>query len=189
METLKIKLEAASPLMMHKDTLCDPLHPLSKAHKALTSKRKKTDEDHEAIMLSEWRSALHYDKKLGPYVPGQAIQACFMNAAKEQRLGTTFKKAFRVLEEKVVLQYDGPRDIDTLAKDDDYRDVRAVVVQRARLMRCRPIFQDWKLEFEAFYMPSKLDREQIVKAIEDAGLLVGLLEMRPVYGRFHAEVK
>ena len=37
---------------MHSDKFANPLHPATKAHKALTGKRKKTDDDHEAIAKS-----------------------------------------------------------------------------------------------------------------------------------------
>ena len=53
METLNVRITGTSPLMMHSDKFANPLLPETKAHKALTAKRKKTDEDHEAIAKSE----------------------------------------------------------------------------------------------------------------------------------------
>lgn len=43
METLKVKIKGATPLLQNRDVLSDPLHPLSKEIKEITSKRKKTD--------------------------------------------------------------------------------------------------------------------------------------------------
>ena len=58
MEIITVKLTGTRPLLMHADVFADPLNPLTKAHKALTSKRKNTDDDHEAIAKSEWRARL-----------------------------------------------------------------------------------------------------------------------------------
>jgi len=52
MAIIKLKVVGESPLLLQADTLVDPLNPLTKAHKEITSKRKKTDEDHEAIAIS-----------------------------------------------------------------------------------------------------------------------------------------
>lgn len=42
MELLTLSIKGTSPLMMHSDKLANPLHPATKAHRELTSKRKKS---------------------------------------------------------------------------------------------------------------------------------------------------
>jgi len=47
--------------------LINPLSPKTKAIKKITSKRGKTDDDHEQIALLEWEFLMYHDSKIGPY--------------------------------------------------------------------------------------------------------------------------
>ena len=62
MKSIKVKLSGSSALLMHSDRFANPLDPLTKAHKELTGKRKKTDDDHIAIADKNFlnRSAFYY---------------------------------------------------------------------------------------------------------------------------------
>lgn len=187
METINVRITGISPLLMHSDRFANPLDPATKAHKELTSKRKKTDEDHEAIARSEWMGSLYIDKN-GPYIPGQNIDAAIIEAAKMQKLGKTVKRAVQVVDDRVHLEYTGPKTAEALFQP-EFIDVRGVKVGMAKLMRCRPIFREWAAGFTVMYNPEQINREDLVKAINDAGLLVGLCDYRPRFGKFTAEVK
>ena len=63
----KIHLKSISPLVMNKDTLADPLHPLTKQMKELTAIKKKVDEHHLAIARLQWNAALYFDDDIGTY--------------------------------------------------------------------------------------------------------------------------
>ena len=188
MERINVTLTGTSSLMQHKDTLSNPLHPLTKAHKLLTGKRKKTDEDHEAIAHSEWMASIYHADDIGPYVPAYMLEAAFMNAAKQQKLGTKFKSSVMLLEDRVPLEYTGPRDLEGLWGNHAYVDMRSVKVQTARLQRCRPIFHEWKLSFTVNYNPAIVERQEVIKALEDAGTLIGIGDYRPRYGKFSVSV-
>src|SRR3546814_21068521 len=82
MEILKLKIVGTSPLMMHSDRLANPLNPATKAHKELTGKRKKTDDDHLAIAKSEFIAGAYWDEKEGFYIPGQNF-----DRSEERRVG------------------------------------------------------------------------------------------------------
>lgn len=187
MESIKFKLVGTSPLLMNSDRFSNPLDPMTKAHKELTGKRKKTDEDHELIALSEWRGAMYYDSKLGPFIPGIMVEACLREGAKLQKLGKNVQRGVFVQDDKIKLEYDGPRDVEKLSKDPNFIDSRSVKVQQARLQRCRPKFNNWSLEFTLLFNPEVLDRRAVVKAMEDAGAMCGIGDFRPRFGRF--EVK
>ena len=189
METLKVTLVGLSPMLQHRDTLANPLHPLTKSHKELTGKRKKTDEDHEAIAKSEWTASMYFDEKTGPYVPAMMIESTIMEAAKLQKLGKKFKSSIMVVEDQIPLQYEGPRDRAGLWNNPDFVDMRSVKVQQARIQRCRPKFNSWKLSFTVAYNASVVDARDIKKALEDAGTLVGMGDFRPRFGKFEAFVK
>jgi hypothetical protein len=186
MRQLKVRIKSRSPLLMHSDRFANPLDKATKAHKELTGKRKKTDADHEAIAKSEWLGSLYHTDATGPYIPGQNIDASLMEAAKLQKLGKRFKQAVTVLENEIPLQYKGPRDPEGLFEA-GFIDVRGVRVSMAKLMRCRPKFNEWGAEFTVAFNEDVVNEEEVKKAITDAGALVGLCDYRPRYGKFTVE--
>lgn len=187
MQSIKFKLVGTRPLLMHSDRFSDPLDPLTKKHKELTAKRKKTDEDHEAIAYSEWRGGIHWAEDIGPYLPGINIESCMIDGAKLSRLGVAVKRSVEVWEDRCRLEYKGPRDIDGLWTQGFY-DARSVVVQRARLMRYRPCFTDWSVECTVVFDPQNFNPESVVKCMVDGGKFAGLGDFRPKFGRFDVEV-
>lgn len=184
MELLKLKIVGTSPLMMHSDRLANPLAAETKAHKELTAKRKKTEEDHLAIARSEFISGLYYSERDGVYVPGQNFDATFLAGAKLQKLGTHWKRGAIVLTDRVKLLYDGPSTPDKLWQDQRFIDCRGVRVGTAKVMRYRPIFTEWACELDLSFNPDVIDEGEVKKAITDAGALIGVCEYRPRFGRF-----
>jgi len=64
-------------------------------------------------------------------------------------------------------------------------DVRPVVVQRSRILRARPRFDKWKLEFIIVNKdPTILLRDTMKRIVEDAGKWYGLGDFRPEFGLF-----
>lgn len=187
MEIIKIKLIGSRPLLMHADVFADPLNPLTKAHKALTSKRKKTDDDHEAIAQSEWRGGMYFDEELGPYIPGVNIEAAMVAGGKLSKLGTQLKRSAEVMDDRCKLEYDGPRTVQALW-DQGFYDARSVKVSQSRLMRYRPIFRHWSLTCEIAFDPESIDRAEVVKCLRDGGQYCGIGDYRPKFGRFDVEV-
>jgi hypothetical protein len=187
METIKFKITGTRPLLVHADTLADPLNPMTRPHKEMTSKRKKTDEDHEAIARSEWRASLYFDSEIGPYIPGVNIEASIIAGAKLSKLGAQIKRSIEVLEDKCKLEYAGPRSVEKLWAEGFY-DVRGVKVQSARLMRYRPLFRQWASAFTLIFDPESINRDQVIKCVQDAGEYCGLGDYRPKFGRFRVEV-
>ena len=184
MEILKLKITGTSPLMLHSDLLANPLAEETKLHKSLTSKRKKTDEDHLAIARSEYLAGLYYSEKVGVYVPGQNLDATFLAGAKLQKLGTHWRRGALVMTDRAKLLYDGPKTPAQLWEDRRFVDCRGVRVGTAKLMRYRPIFADWACEIEVAFNPDILNEGEVKKTLEDAGALIGTCEFRPRFGRF-----
>lgn len=184
MEALKIKVVGTHPLMMHADTFANPLNPATKAHKELTSKRKKTDEDHEAIARSEFIAGAYWDQGAGFFVPGQNFDATFLAGAKLQKLGTHWKRGALVLENRVKLLHDGPQTPEELWNSKAHVDCRGVKVGTAKIMRYRPVFLDWAAELTVMINPEVLNVSEARKVLDDAGALIGVCEYRPRFGRF-----
>lgn len=191
MKQTTITITGRSPLLMHSDTLANPLHPLKKEIAAYTSKRKKTDDDHEMIAYLEWKAGMYHDSETGPYLPGRMVKAALIRAATKTKEGPKVRSGLIILNDKNRLEYTGPRDIDKLWKDGKYVDMRSVVVQRARTMRCRPVFHDWACTVTVAYDESVLDKADILRFFDTAGQLVGVGDYRPEnggdFGRFDAQ--
>lgn len=186
MDIIKIRITGSSPMLMHSDRFANPLDPATKQHKELTGKRKKTDEDHEAIARSEFIGALYIDRD-GPYLPSMNVDACLVDAAKMFKLGRHAKRAMMVLEDKIPLEYSGPRTAEALANDPNFIDARSVRVSTARLTRYRPRFNEWKATFSLAYDAAQINFNEVRQIVENAGRLIGLGDFRPRFGRFTVE--
>ena len=193
MEILKLELTGLSPLLMHSERGANPLDPDTKAMKAVTGKKKKTDEDYEEMALRDWSMAMYFDDEIGPYIPGLNIRASIVAGGKMNKLGTTLQKGTMILATKIPLEYEGPRKIKELWANPKYRDIRSVVVGQARTMRCRPIFHSWKLIVDVNYDTKIIDTDNIMLSAENAGSYIGIGDFRPgkgngSYGRYEVKI-
>lgn len=187
MKIVRLRFNGACPLLMHSERGANPLDKAVQAHKELTSKRQKTEDDQLAIAWSEYKLAIYHDEQLGPYIPATNIDRCIQVGAQANKLGKKFAASARCTKDKIKLLYSGPSDVQGLY-DAGYVDVRSVGVQRARVMRVRPLFRSWSVEFDFAYDESELDESNIIIAAETAGRIVGLCDYRPRFGRFDVEV-
>lgn len=184
---LKIRITGESPLMMHNRRLANPLDVVSKALKDITSKRKKTEDDHERLYFLEFQGSIYWDAKAGPYIPGENLEAALFEAGRLTRRGTTLERAIRVLEDKMPLIYDGPRGWEELYNAGSFADVRSVKNPStgSRTMRCRPIFMPpWSFEGTIIFNPELINESDLTAVLTDAGSKTGILEYRPRYGKF-----
>ena len=194
MSTMKLKVTGVTPLLMHSDRYANPLDAMAKQHKSLTSKRKKTDDDHAAIARSELLGSLYYNKEQGIHLPAENLKACLVEAAKLNRLGTEFKRSLMILEDVLPLDYRGPKDPEALADDPNFVLAKSVVVTGgSRIMRVRPRFPaGWSFTANIEFDETRIDPSELKIVVENAGRYVGLGDWRPAkggsYGRFTCEV-
>lgn len=188
MQQLKVFITGTSPLLMHSDRFANPLDPLTKAHKELTGKRKKTDDDHIAIARSEFIGGCYWNQDAGFHLPAQNLDSCLVGAAKLQKLGVKFKQGVQVLEDELSIVGNHPETPDDLWDATEYIDARGVKVGTAKVMRYRPIFRKWGLNATIVFNEDVVSRSDVNKALVDAGALIGLGDFRPRFGRFSVEV-
>lgn len=179
----RIGIEGAA-MLMHNGALADPLSEWAKRLKEETSKRKKSDDDHERIAEIEFQGGLYFDEKLGPVIPGHMLDACIMSGAKKKRLGTIFESCVRTTQDVYRLDYKGPRTREGLWKDEAFRDRRGCGVQTSRVIRTRPKFTDWSVTFDLTLFPCELNPGNIKQAVIDAGIYYGIGDFRPRFGLF-----
>lgn len=187
MELIKIRLNSSRAMLMHADTLSDPLNKLTQAHKELTSKRKKTDSDQLEIAFSEFKSSLYYKKDIGVYLPSAMIEASLRDGAKLSKLGKHVQRSVEVMEMDVPLIYTGPKNPKGLW-DAGFYDARSVKVSSARIIRYRPMFTEWQAEFTIRFNEAVINKVEVIKCLTDAGEFCGVGDYRPKFGRFKVEV-
>lgn len=184
MKNLKITWKGTTPLLMNSCKCVNPLHPISIEKKKYTSKRTKTEDDLKIISDLDWEAAAYWKDDIGMYIPAENVEATIVGGAKVNRKGTDVQKYCNVTDLYIPLNYGENLTKEQLIADDKYRDVRAVNVQRSKLMRTRPRFDKWSITFSMCYDENKIDLETIVNALENAGAYVGLCDYRPRYGKF-----
>ena len=188
MKKIKCEFHGISPIILHSCQCVNPLHPLTLEMKKITAIRKKTEEDIRKLSDLEWESGLYWDDEIGVYIPAENIEATIREGAKARKKGKNIVKGFMCEDLKIPLDIKEKLTKEQMRDDMRFRDVRAMKVQQARVMRTRPRFNTWNLTFEASYDENMLDLKDVVDAIEYSGQYVGLCDSRPKYGKFVAKI-
>lgn len=184
MKQHKYTISGITPLLTHNERLANSFDEFTRAIKAIAGKRKKTEDDLMEMARLEWHGGLYYDADTGPYIPGYNMLAAIFTAGKVHKLGTAIKRAAVVLEDKLPIEYSGPRDADALFSDKRFVDMRSVKVGTSKVTRCRPRFSDWRLHFTVAYDESVLQPSDIDMVLRTCGTMTGLGDYRPRFGRF-----
>lgn len=184
-QKMQFRLTGDAPMIQHNGQTADPLNRFSKAMKAISGKRKKTDSDLEELARLEFLAGL-YMSETGPMIPAMVLDACVIDAAKKSREGVLAKSGFFTVG-NAPLEYDGPRTTDELWQDERFRLSVPVRVQQARVVRTRPIFNEWALTCTVQYEDTVVNAATVAGWFSVAGTLVGLGDWRPRYGRFQAQ--
>ncbi len=185
-EHISLRLIGVGPMLMRNSRLGDPLDHYAKALAAVTKKSLKTEADHLRISELEFYGSLYLHHG-APCLPQNMVKSVCVDGAKKSNMGETTKAAFRA-EGAALLQYDGPKTAAELWADKRFQH-RAVVRIRSRgslTVRTRPLFDGWSVVVHGTYLPSLLNRENIIEFYRMAGLF-GLGDFTPEYGRFQVE--
>ena len=189
MKKLQVTLTGTSPMLMHSDKLANPLDPATQAHKEVSGKRNKTEEDQIWLSRSEWESGIYRGSKDQVIIPSLNLRAVLIRGGALNKLGTHIKRAVHFDMGDNDLIYDGPQTPNAMWKDGRFVDVRAVKVGPAKIMRCRPLFNEWMLSFDIMFDPEAISLPELKMCWENAGNYVGLGDFRPLFGRFSCEFK
>ncbi len=185
---VRISITGTAPLLMHNIRLADKLDPVAKALHEISSKRKKTEDDLIQMARLEFEGGLYLHPVLGPYLPGANIEKAIVEGARITKQGKQVERGLFVTDNEVPLIYAGPRTVEAMWEDDNFRSTLAVRVGQSRVMRMRPMFRSWAVDADAEVDPGLLSIETLRSIAADAGSMVGLGDFRPRYGRFTATV-
>lgn len=188
LKTLRVKLTSRMPMLVHNERLANPMSEYTKALKKITSKKKKTDDDMVAISFAEFEGGLYHDDEVGPYVPAHWLLAMIKEAAKLSRRGRDVARAIFLTETKLPLKYSGPRDVQGLWNAKFY-DQRMVGNQGRRILRTRPKFNQWSVEFDLCIDETVFNASDVADILRVGGQMCGLGDYRPTFGRFDTEVQ
>ncbi len=161
-----VTIEGVSPLLMHSFPLV-----------AIQALEKKLPQ--EQAELAAYKNDGKY------YLPGTALQRCFVSAAsysKGKGRGSLVRQAAACLliSPEVLI----------LPVQEYVVDSRPVVVPatKGRVLRHRPRFDSWSVSFDLEYDPDLMTIEQVRRIVDDGGSRVGVLDFRPErkgpFGRF-----
>jgi len=192
---LVFTLTGLSPLLHHNPRMVDPEFEVNRQIKALTGKRKKTDEDLRQIEELEWAGGLYAEEIDGVLVvtqPTSKMRKCFINSGKISKQGNAIERALSFYDMHTPLIYDGPKDLKKLAEiKNQFRSRLSVVVGGKRIMRVRPSFFPWALSARALFIDDAgLNLDELKSIVELAGRVEGIGDNRVNgYSRFSTEVK
>jgi hypothetical protein len=190
MKTIKVKWTGIRPLVMHNGLMADPTNPLVRRIKEITSKgsKKLTDADYEERDRLEWDAGLYWDTKDGLIMPSDNIERCIQLGAQKSRIGKDVQAAVFCASSHVCIEHAGPKDKDKLYADPRYTLRKGVAVQKSRIIRIRPMIPTgWSMTFDIEFDEGIVNPKNLIKAMTDAGSLVGLGDWRPKFGRFLVE--
>lgn len=170
-EIYEVKIVGTKPLLMHA--------PVGLGDKPSRRRGEHLSSEKEA------ESYLYKDSEGNIVIPSVNIKACIRDAGANYKISgrkTTFK-AF--IKAGIDIQ---PYPYVPLIHNGWVVDVRPVVVQRSRILRARPRFDKWALEFKIINRDPRVIHMDILKKILiDAGRYYGLGDFRPEFGLFKVE--
>lgn len=184
MKKIKLQIEGTQPLMLNNNQVVNPFNKYTKMLKPLTSKKKKTEEDMVEIYRIQFESSL-YMKGDTYIIPLDHFWKSVCTAAKEQKLGKKFEQSFQIFEDCILDFPEKNMSPDELYADGAHVDVRVGVLGgRASVPVCRAIFTEWKTTLECFYDETQIDKSDVLRFFEIAGLRYHIGTYRKKYGGF-----
>lgn len=172
MKKYEVEIKGVSPYLMHK---------FGEEEADTKVQRKVGKKDYEA----EVNKALYQSPDGEIYVPSAQIKGCLIEAGKQMRVvgkgKATYSKLFGAF---VIVE---PDTIPMLNQNWE-TDARAVVIQRARIIRYRPKFKEWGLKFNIISLEENINDDVIRQGLEIGGNYSGIGDFRPQkkgsFGRF-----
>lgn len=199
---IEFVISGTSALLCHNPQMVDPDCQWNRQIKAITSKRKKTDEDLKEIERLEWHGGLYTAVVGGDVVvsqPSSKLRKCLINAGKISKQGKQIERAVIMTQLNVPLIYDGSdrvkspeAEIARLYGTPSFHSRLSVGVNGTkRVMRVRPQFAPWALLVPAVFVPDAgLNFDDLVRLVELAGVAERLGDNRVNgYGAFRGHVR
>lgn len=173
METYKVKIVGIKPLLVHSPA-------------GMISNQPKLRRGEHLEPKVEAETYLYKNAEGKPCIPAANVKACIRDAGRNYRVSgrrsSTFSSMIRAGIDI------SPPMITIISSENWTVDARSVVIQRQRIIRARPRFDSWTLQFEINNYDTTIIPADILKRILiDAGKYYGLGDFRPEFGLFKVE--
>lgn len=166
--TLSVEIRGTRPLLMNA--------PNAIGVSSSTKKVSNYDPQKEA------EKVLYKDKNDTICIPDMVVIAAFREAAKDHKAPG---KGRRSLKQFILSGIRIQPDMIPISPKEWSVDARPVVIQRNRVMRWRPKFENWSLKFDVEIIdPGTITPTSLRNVMEDAGKFIGLCDFRPFFGTF-----
>jgi hypothetical protein len=166
--------------------MADPLNYYAKESKRTSGKKAKTDADYERLAEIEFLGGMYLNEEDKPIIPANVFEACLASGAAKMRLKKVLQGAL-YCEQDAVLSYSGEKDVKKRFNTREGKLTVGVKIQKSRVMRTRPQFNDWSFTTKVCYDEHQLTLSQVKDILTEAGYQ-GLCDWRPRYGRFTYEI-
>jgi len=201
---IMLRLEGTTPILLHCNQTADPLNIYARVMKQMNAKpsTKRTDQDHFELSRVEWEAGLYLDDEGKVTLPGTGIEAAIKSAAKLSRNAQDIKKGVHVEEMYCDFQYAGvqgianptpktPEDVPTRSLDaayEDHHDRRLAKNGTSTIVRTRPRFNEWAVEFTVLYDDAIITERTLLEILQNGGRYCGLFDYRERYGKYEVKV-
>jgi len=185
MQTTTVRIKGTAPLLMHNGQLADPMNEMTRAlsEAVKNAKKAKTDAAYATMQKAEFMGGLYLNEKLEPCIPGEVLEGTICEGAKKFKQGKDVKAGLMVVG-NFPLIYKGPRDPEKMWKTGAFHKTLGVIIGRNRVMRTRPMFVGWEVEFAVTFNEELINPKDVLKFLRKSGAEVGIGDYRPRYGRF-----
>jgi hypothetical protein len=189
METLSVRLQGATPLLVNNPSTVNPLSETTKIIKELSGKRKKSDQDVTELLRMKYHASLYYDAELGPYIPAYNAFRCGQEGGKLSKQGKNWERGVTVIGDKAKLNYKGPREPEELWDTPRFVDIRDGSIGTSRVTVARPIFNpEWSCDVTFMIAPDVVNSADVLANLVTGGRLIGIGTYRARFGRFTVEL-
>lgn len=173
MQIINVKIAGLTPLLVNRFHEDAQLEASSQTH----SRKERALPEEDAKMR------LYWTEETGPYFPAENLRQSLIAAASRHKIGRKAAggdMAAAIYIAPYAMQIAGDWIVDS----------RPVVIPatRGRIIRHRPIFQNWSIQFELAVDVDLVDLHLVRRILDDAGNYVGIGDFRPQkkgpHGRF-----
>jgi len=168
MKQIQVEITGIAPLLQNRFPIESHGHNISKA-----TKKVYIPEDEAKKCL--------YQRDGKVFQPAEHIYQSMVRAAVDFKFSG--KKTFKdVVTSSITIE---PEEIPMISDNPYEIDARPVVIQRARVLKWRPKFNQWKLRFTITILDdTNISPANVKEILEKAGATKGIGDYRPRFGRF-----
>ena len=175
-ERIQVKITGTRPLLMH----------------AIPKDfgQKKTGRGVQPDPKTDAESAMYRDREGKIAIPSLNLLSCLRKAAGDYKIPGKSRKTFRdlIFSGIQITSVYIPLDCNGTDPEKAWEiDLMPVNIQRAKILRARPRFDEWSMEFEIEIVDPLVQPEVLKEMLESAGRFIGLCDYRPLFGLFRVE--